>query len=93
MEGYFITSEKNVEKAEKKFVNFLKKCDAYSKFLKNLSRNKKYDAYSYPKMASPFYYLISAFNWNETEEGVYFWLGLHKEWSKILNKLWYSLTK
>jgi len=71
---------------KKEFIRFLKKKRMYSKFIKNYKkRGSQYDIQDVV-FNPPCKYIIRAFEWGETPEGLQFWWDVETEWLEIIQK-------
>lgn len=70
---------------KEEFIKFLKKVNAYDKFLTALAgENRTFDQKIVNSM--PNSYIISAFTWMHTEDRSDYWNDLHERWVQIVKR-------
>ena len=67
------------------FCTFLKRNDAYSSFMRNLSELRSFPYFKSFEDCTPDCYLLFAFHWGSTPEGGKYWDLLNDKWKLVLN--------
>jgi hypothetical protein len=75
----------------KKFTDFLKLYDIEEKFKNNLKLNNL-DFNYFISIQIPENYVLAAFNWDESKEGIFFWKKYNMLWEKILRSNFMNFT-
>lgn len=72
---------------KEKFIQFLKKNNAYARFLENVSRYSLELDKDICQKFDPLIWLTVSFQWNHTKQGFFYWNKLEKKWHKVLEEI------
>ena len=72
---------------QKELIKFLKSKRRFSEYKREFNKYRGGDLSLFFEITPPIDWIISAFTWDETSAGYYFWESINNKWTEIINDL------